>query len=454
MEEFPKHFEFAVTSGQLLQIYIFLVFGGIIALYMTITSTSAYKKEMFFISFFLITGNLNKLLTVKIPGFSFFEIQPIRFIYLMLLVLIIRKLWASKQKLNWSAGIRMPWFMVALICYITLLSISVVVNVFPEELKVILDAVAFLIIVIGLRMMADKPSYDLIGKSFIFGAVISSLVAFVQLLVNPYFLRIGDVRAAFGSFIRANGLFDAEYHNSYFLIIAITWTFVTVKNNVKKVSLISLFSLGVITSFMRMSWIILALVIFIYLVYIIKLATEKVALIGLSGFAMILLISVFFYSDIMNSSLVKERLEDTVDSRGGYYTMVIENFGKKPLFGYGNLKNEVYYENLLRITGSRERASAKTGSLHSGYFSALFLYGVPAFISFLLFVFLSLGYYARSLRMNKYFVVPFLVSILFIVGNLTNTFLFISYLSVLYAIHIGIGMGIYEKNGQENIQDF
>ena len=88
----------------------------------------------------------------------------------------------------------------------------------------------------------------------------------------------------------------------------------------------------------------------------------------------------------MNSSVVKDRLADTPGGRADYYSMVLDNIGEKPVFGYGNLKNEVYYTNLLRITYDRDRATATTGDLHSGYFSALFLYGVPGFVFFTLFV--------------------------------------------------------------------
>ena len=178
------------------------------------------------------------------------------------------------------------------------------------------------------------------------------------------------------------------------------------------------------------------------------MAIEKLVLIGLSSLAILLSISIFYYQDIMNSSLVKERLTNSVEGRKGYYTMVLDNIGEKPLFGYGGLKNEVYYVNLLRITGKRERATGEEGDLHSGYFSALFLYGIPAFICFTLFVVLSVFYYSRSFKYNLYFVIPFLVSIIYMIGNLTNTFLFLKYISVLYAIHIGIGLGINKISEQ------
>jgi len=386
--------------------FVYFAFAAVLALYLTIKSDSKYKIELFFISFYLLTGNYNDLLLIRIPGFSLFKIPPIRFIYLMLLFFIIRKNWNINLRERFKVNKSTPWFEIALYAYVLLLVISIFLNTFPKGFKVILDAVAFIIIVKALRLMADKPSYDLIGKSIIIGAVISTILSLVQLGIDPYFLRIGDNRAAFGSLLRSNGIFGAEYYNGYYLIIAIAWTLVTIKNDTKKIILVSLFSIGVITTFMRMSWLILGLVLVIYLVYIRKTSISKVVLLGLSGLTLLLTVSIFYYRDIMNSALVQERLTQQVDGRQGYYAMVFDNIGDRPFFGYGDLENEVYYENLLRITRDRDRAEAKTGGIHSGYFSSLFLY------------------------------------IIFLLGNLTNTFLFISYLSVLYALHMGIGMGI------------
>lgn len=448
MNDYEQYFNW--LEVHLHHFYIYFVFAAIIAFYLIIKSDSKHKFELFFISFYLLTGNINELLTIKIPGFSFFEIQPIRFIYLMLSVFIIRKTLLSRKRQHFSFDRKVPWFMVLLYTFVTLLIVSVVANIshmgVPEALKIILDTLAFMVILVALQLMADKPTYDVIGKSIIICAIITTLISFIQISFDPYFLRIGDDRLAFGRLLRTNGLFMAEYNNSYYLIIAIAWTLVTIKNNLLKIALVCLFSLGVISTFMRMSWIILFMVLVTYLVYINKVAIEKLLLVGLTGLAILLSLSIFYYPDIMNSSVVKERLGDDVEGRKGYYTMVIDNIGKKPLFGYGDLRNEVYYTNMLRITGSRERATAETGGLHSGYFSALFLYGIPAFICFVLFVLLSVFYYARSYKENIYFVIPFLISIIYMIGNLTNTFLFQSYLSVLFAIHIGIGMGINKTN--------
>lgn len=444
MKDYQGHFNWAEV--QIEQFYAYFLVALIIAGYLTFKSKSKYKFELFFISFYLLTGNLNKLLSFNIPGFDLFAIQPIRFIFLLLSLFVLRKTLLSRNKFTLSVNKKIPWFQVALLAYVLLLIISVLVNAsdigIAEVMESIIDAIAFLVLIFAFSIMADKPSYDLIGRSIIIGAVITSLVSLTQLTIDPYFLRIGDNRIAFGGFLRSNGIFDTEYFNSYFLIIAISWTLVSIRSNLTKFLLVALFTLGIISSFQRMSWIILVLVLVTYFIYVKRVAFGKIVFASLSFLAIILTIFVLYSQEILNSSLVNERLTNAVEGRKGYYTLVLQNIDKKPLFGYGDLNNEVYYTNMLQITRNRDRASAQTGDLHSGYFSALFLYGIPALLFFILFVFLAVSYYAGKYKENAYFVIPFLVGIIYLIGNLTNTFLFLKYITILYAFHIGIGMGI------------
>jgi len=431
---------------QIEHFYAYIAVAALVAFYLIYKSDSKHKIEIFFISFYLLTGSYNNLLIFKIPGFSFFEIQPLRFIYLMLLLLIVRKSFGSNQRvLNTSKG-RIPWFEIALILYVFFLSLSIVVNIFPSGIKTILDSIAFIIIFKGLKTMACVPSYNLIGKSILIGAVASSIISVVQLSISPYFLRIGWDRDAFGDVLRSNGLFSTEYYNAYYLIVAITWALIQVKNKNLKFLLVCLYSVGVLTTFLRMGWLILAIVLITYLVYIRKTAIEKLALIGISGLTLVLSLSIFFYQDIMNSSVVKERLSDNVNARKGYYEMVFDNYDKRPLLGYGDHNNEVYYSSMLRVTKNRDRATGATGGIHNGFLTVLFFYGIPALVAFSFFTVLTIIYYAKSLNTNNYYVIPFLVSIIFLVSNLTNTFLFLSYISVLLAIHIGIGMGMRDTD--------
>jgi len=451
MIEYSDYFYFDLAEINIMHFYIYFVFAALIAGYLIFKSDSKHKIELFFISFYLLTGNLNDLLILKIPGLSLFEIQPIRLIYLLLGFLLLRKTIFSKN----GQGIRIkntiPWYEVALIGFLIFQALSIAVNIFPTGLKVILDGFAFLIIIKGLGIMTDKASYTIIGKSIIICAIITSVVAIIQLVVDPFFMRIGSARDAFGDVLRSNGIFSQEYHHSYFLIIAIAWVLTTVKKEVLKILLVALFSFGVVTSFMRMSWLILALVLVTYFVHVRKIAIEKLMVLGLSMLALGLSVSIFYYQDIMNSKLVKERLSDDIDGRKGYYSMVFNNYQKKPILGYGDRNNEVYYNGMLSVTRNRDRAEGTVGGIHNGYLAVLFYYGIPALIFFSLFNISSVVFHSQYIRADDYFVIPFLSGIIFMVGNLTNSLVILSDPGVIYAIHIGIGIG-YSKLAKKPLE--
>jgi len=429
--------------------YAYLAFAALISFFLVFKSKSKYKFEIFFLCFYLISGNINDLGVIVIPGFSLFEIQPKRFIYLMLLFLMLRKLVKSKGKL--AINLKLPWFQIALYAYVALQTVSIFVTAFPAELKTVLDAVAFLIIVIGIKSIADKPSYDLIGSAIIICAVISTIVAIIQIGFEPYFLRIGDNRIAFGQILRSNGIFRAEYYHSYLLIIAVAWTLTTIQKRRLKISLLFLFSIGVFVTFHRMSWVILTLVFLTYFLFIEKIAIQKLMVLGMLGLTMLLALTIFFYKDIVNSTLVKERISDTSGGRDQYRALVLDNIGNSPIFGYGNFEHDFFYRRMLEITSDRDRAAGKIGGIHNGYLESLFLYGIPASICFALFALLTVFYYAtRPFREELYFVIPFFASLIYLVANLTNSFLFLTYLSLLLAMHIGIGMGLDEIKKEES----
>lgn len=441
MGDLKKHFYFDFAKVTIEYFYIYFVIAILIAGYLTYKSASKHKIPLFFMSFYLLTGNLHYLLIIKIPGF---DIQPLRLVYLLLAYELVKKTFFSKNFQSISSKNTTPLYQIALVGYLIFMAISVMVNVFPAKVGVIIDGIAFILIIKGVGILADRAFYSLIGKCIIIAAVFSSIVSILQLVYDPYFMRIGSPRTAFGDVLRSNGLFSQEYNNSYFLIIAIIWVLTVVKKELDKIGLVVLFSIGVLCSFMRMSWLILALVLITYLIYVRKTAIEKLLLAGLIIFAIGITTSITYYQEIMNSKLVKERLSDGIDSRKGYYKMVLDNFGNRPLVGYGDRNNEVYYSNMLAVTGSRVRASGAEGGIHNGYLEVLFYYGLPALVFFVLYMILSVIYHASFIRENTFFTIPFLIGIIVLVGNFTNSFPLLSYPSTLYAIHIGIGIG-YKK---------
>ena len=426
-------------------LYIYFGLAAIIALYLVFKSKSEYKFELYFLAFYLLTGNINLMLTFRIPGISFFEIQPERFLLLIFLFLLTRRLVLVGLKKSTDATWSMPWFMIVLYLFVICVVVAQFTHLdelgFAEVVATWLQALILVVFVHTLSKISSKEAYSIIGGAIIIGAIFSSVISLIQMGVDTSFMRYGGSRIAFGDTYRANGLFTNEYFNSYFLIIAVIWTLVTVDQKKYKYLLVCLFCAGVFASFQRMSWIALFVVMAIYFIRIEKVDLSRALFIGLCALG-IIVGSLFFTKDISESSMVKGRLADSSGGRLEYYGLVLNNIGDKPFFGYGGMENDVYYYNILRITRDLDRASGRTGDLHSGYFTAMFYFGIPAFLCFTSFILLAIFYFARLTKYHLFFVIPYLVSLVYALGNLTNNFLFYSKpLALLFAIHLGLGMG-------------
>jgi len=214
-------------------------------------------------------------------------------------------------------------------------------------------------------------------------------------------------------------------------------------NNIAKKTkfiLIGLISLAIFSTFHRMSWLLTGIVLAIYLIRIEKVQFHYLLLTGMIG--LILLLAIFFLKseNIRKSDMVSERISDVPSARLGYYQMVLETIGDQPFFGYGDKNNEAYYQGMYKVTGSTLRATGTEGGIHSGYFSTMFYYGIPCFIFFSLFIITTILYFANLSRFHIFFAIPFLVAVLYAIGNLTNTVLFKTG-GTLFMIHIGLGLG-------------
>jgi hypothetical protein len=428
-------------------VYLYFLIALLLGAYWVKNSGVKYKFEILILSFYLMTGNLNDLLTFAIPGVSFFEIQPDRFLFFMFLFFLVRRFYFSNEPFEVKVSWRIPWFMVMLMCYILFKIISLGSHpdtiLFPELLIKSLHVINVLVIILSLRLIFSPELIEIIGKAILVGAIATCLVSFVQMGVDPMFARTGDVRIAFGDVYRVNGIFNAEYFSAYYLIIASAWALTKLEDGFIKFGLVSMYSLGIFLTFHRMSWVLFILVLGIYFLVVAKPQMDKLLLAGMTGITILLVLFLAFQREILNSTLVKERVTETVDSRFGYYNMVFDNIGDKPILGYGNHDNEVYYYSMLHITRMRERATGAAGGIHSGYLSAMFYYGIPACLFFTLFVLSTMVYFARLyLRThNPIFSITFFLALVYGISNITNTLLFSEYLGLYFAIFLGLGLG-------------
>jgi O-Antigen ligase len=422
--------------------YAWFAIALCITIFLIYKAKPRHPIEIGVLLFFILTGNANSILTLDI---GIIDLQPPRVIFLVLSFFLYRQIFRSKENVFPQSFWRMPWFMVFLYAFVIFTAISQCTHTDQiKPMKIVtntIENINFIVIIYALMIMIDKMTLELIAKAMVVTAIVSCLISFLQIGYHPLFMRLGDHRIAFGSLLRANGLFSAENYNSYFLIITMVWVLITVHKPLLKWGLIGLFVCGVLVTFHRMSYLIMAIIFAIYFLQLDKIRLDRLIVIGLGGATVLLALFVFFQAEIMGSTFVQERMTDHVDGRKGYYTMVFENIADKPIFGFGGKNNDVYYQAMIRITGELNRATGTTGGIHSGYFSTLFYFGIPACFFFSTFILLSIFYFGYLTRYHLFFAIPFVMAIIYCVGSFTNTFLFDRFLAILFAIHIGVGMG-------------
>lgn len=407
------------------------------------------KGIAFLTCHFLITGEYDYFYTIPAPGFDF---QPARLLFFAFSGILLVEHFFSKTKYVQAPSMdKVAWYEIFLYLFIFYNIISQFFHLDELELKDVIVTAMYqlyiLVLYITMKKYVSTELIRLICHCMIVGAVVACLIGIYQFAKDPLALRIGDYRIAFGSFLRANGTFTNEYFYAYFVIIAICWTIIFIKNVWVKNALLGLFIIGVFISFQRMSWIVLTLIMALYVFKILKIRYEVMAFTATGAAILLIVLGLIFSKDLMNSTLVKQRLSEKPDGRLGYWGMVINNIGKSPFWGYGGTQTKTYFQEMLKVTHSRERATAAEGDLHSGYLSTMFYFGIPSFVFFVLFILSSIIYYLKLLPKHQFFAIPFLLAVLYLVANGTNTLLFDKYISLPLAIHLGLAMGI-RKNPQ------
>ena len=442
---YEETFQADGSVGQMYMYIYFVIALGVIS-YWVFNSQVKFKLELIVLCFFLMTCDINEILTFKIPGLGFFEIQPDRFLFLVFSFLLIRNLDFFKDR-NDGNITTMPWFIFMVILFVLFKTISTIYHFEQLEgpTKVFikfLESIHIIVLIYAVQIITTKESIGIIGKSIIFAGVFTAIISIIQVAYDPFFMRLGDLRKAFGSVYRGNGIFSSENYNSCFMILGIAWTLYSFPKGWKRLLLIGFLSFGVFLTFHRMSYLILFFVLSVYFLMIEPIKLDKLVVMGLGGVCVLLMVFILFNRDIMNSRVVQERLAEDQGGRFGYYMMVYENIGEKPWLGFGGKKNQVYYESMLKITRESHRATGTTGGVHNSYLSIMFYFGIPAFIFYTAFVLLSIFYFGRLSAYHLFFSIPLVLGIFYAIGGMTNSYLFHRFPSMLYAVHLGLGLGV------------
>jgi hypothetical protein len=425
---------------------IYIIFSIAAAGYIVNRTKPEFSLFTFMLILWILTFPVMQLdqFIIKIPGLPF-EFQFERIIFLVFFSWIIISLSFKKVQYSQHSPLYEKLFL-------ALLAICIISNIFNFEIlqtrQFILNfsrLLTILSIYLTVKYTADYGMFKAIYKALILVCCISCLVAFYQYTVDFSFFRTGFLRSAFENKYRATGIFQSEYYQSYFLICGILWTLHFLENKKIKFFLTALFISGVILTFHRMSWIILIASLGLYYIRSSKISFTPV-IFSILTISAISFLSYTIISDrfreLSQNKIVKERLMDnTISGRMQQYNMVLKNFDKHILFGFGNEKNEIYYRAMM-LVGGKSWATGKSGTIHNGFLYILFFNGLPAALLFFLFLVVSLKYYNRLINEDFFHIIVSLIIFIYFASNLTNSFEITSELGILFIFHLALGYAV------------
>lgn len=412
-------------------------------------STRTDKKWLSFIlTFWIFTQPIfGSVFLLRTPELGF-DFQPNR----VLFVLLLPYLFFFEGGRAMRKKIVRPPFEKYIYAYLILVTLALAANfdfIRKQSLGAVpLDILIFLVTYVVMKRHATQPVLDAVIRAVIITAVTSAVISLIQLAIDENFLKTAIPRLAFGSVIRASGIFQSEYELGYMQILAIFIAFVKYRGVLWRWPLILLFAASLFSTFHRLDILILMTCTVSYIWFF---GTTGHKAVGYGAIALVILLSAAsffaFEAQIGKGAFVQQRLtEDTVSGRIQQYKVVIDALPAFAAFGLGDYTNKKYYELMETADMVRTVEGAGTANwrreayaVHDGYLEVAVLYGVPAMVAFVAMLFSMLAYFKKRLNSKAvYSVAPFYAVFILILANISNgVSAFRLYFVVLLAILAG-----------------
>lgn len=415
-------------------------------------SSPKHRVITFLFCVWIIAGDILNTHNFVIPigNFAGFELQYTRILFLALTLYLIYREFIGRRHL--ATGTRICHYEIYLSLYFVLSLVAMLYHLSRsltlKEITVVYSGwLTFLVFYYTAKNTADLGFVKAVFYSVLCVGILSSLVSIIQFFIDPYFMRTAMGRVAFAGKLRSDGLFTAEYTQSYFLIPAIMVTLTTIKNKWRYL-LVGVFLIGILLTFHRMSWIITSLTI---AGYYLLCASKREKIFAIGGIMILSLIMVFIVSLMstvlnINSDFVSERLfSDTISGRTTIYEVAFHRMQNTWLFGVGSVRTNVYYADILR-SGVVWAATGEIGGIHNLFLNMGYFYGLPVVFSFCIFLISTTIFFAKKMhRFGSFYFVPTATIGMFILANLSNWFYLNMQFPLLLSIILGISIAVYQK---------
>ncbi len=448
--------QFIPESSGITHIYVCLAI--VIALVM------ARKTKNYWLTFTLILWVLGQPILnafyVFSPKWLPFDFQPNRILLLILIcVFFINTLKSSRfyfKKIGDKVG---SGHNIYLVIFILSVVVSMIINRDVLDIKRIiaipLEPITFLLLYQVSRRFVDEVILNKIIHSIIIMASINALVSIVQVFLDPYFMRTGIPRIAYGNVFRAFGFFPSEYVLGGFQLIALFSTFSVINKAVIKYSVIALLIVSIVLTFHRLDLLIMIAGVLFYVMRFLKLG-KAVPIVAVLLLFFIAVIPGYLVMKSMTgeSALVQERLaDDTISGRLKQFSVVISELPKYPL-GLGSYDNPIYQKLMIENKMTKSVVDSygvqrPVGlGVHNGFLGAGIQYGVIGMLVFTIYLWkLLIYFYKRTSKSNPVTLIPFFSVFIWLLSNVSNGIIsFFSYNVLITALICGSFVGIYEKN--------
>ncbi len=440
---------------------IYVLFSACVALFLAV-QTDRKLLSFVLILWILAQPVINSKFVIPLPGLPF-ELQPNRLLLLFSLLYVI---WGKLLDNAKTKGLTPP-FDKYIIIYFFLVIISVVANsdVIQAKKEIFaapLEIITFYLVYTLTKSHVTEKVFQALIKAIIFLAVISSIIAFIQFTADTNFFRVGDLRPAFGDKLRSTGIFQSEYDQGYFQILATIVILIHYQSKWLKTILVLMISTSVVLTFHRMDMIILYACLVSYYTFFSGKKLSILAIILSILLPIMVLVSYDIYQSTGNqSAAVEERLkQDTVTGRFQQYELVWETMSDYPL-GMGSYTNQTYMDLMLKY-GMTEWRPDERGvhkpyplGVHNGYLATGILYGFMAMTVFMLLVVSMLRYFKKTISPSlKYSLVGFYMLVIYVLANLSNSIsIFRAYYVLLMAIICGSLIALSRREADLQLKD-
>lgn len=442
-----------------MNIFIVYVVAAFLAA-LLLSRKSDRKTLSFIIIFWIFTQPIfNTVLLIKTPGLGF-DLQPNR----LLLFSLFPFLFISAKRND--PPISRPPFEKYIYIYLLLTFISLAIN-FSEIRKQTLgvvpaEIITFLVVYSVTKKHATLQFFESIINAILCFAVISALIALVQVGIDSTFLKAGEARIAFGRVVRSTGVFQEEYELGYLQVLAVMIAMQKLKGSFWQKPLVIIFLAGLITTFHRLD-ILIVFACWVSFVWMTGTPSQKAASYGAMAVALISAVVLFtlFEAQIGKSDFVAQRLkEDTVSGRFRQYEVVLEELPEFMVTGMGDYTNKQYWKLMEKhkmMKSVKEpgvlRWHYEPYGVHNGFLEVGLFYGVAAMLVFIAILFSMLRYFKKLLVSPiPYSVAPFYGVLIWVLANISNGISsFRIYFVLLVAILIGSMVSLQRRQNAASI---